>query len=477
MSQVVDWNRCKDGLVDGDPEVSRIASDEIAPIPSKNVRVPLDIMRRIVLAPAAEGSGGVNSPPRTGSSKVETKVRAPNYVIAYKESIREEFEYLKSQKLITEDKLDKEAIAEIDRKLKEPNGTTLGDLYFIERTILRLQPDDVVRRRAWMIRDKYRVVIGEPAYGEYQKSNPPSEAPDKPIGPLREDLDRILTEFHWRYQTTPLREAERNRISFRIALFMLAAILIVLGAMYYDYSTKLQTGLSTVLMVLLMGAMGACLSLQHRIQSLPASGDAILNILSLRNGWVSIFLAPISGAVFAFVLFLTFSAGLLQGTLFPEVVSTKTETPTANARVVELTRRKEAADTAAVAARTVADQAPTDAPAQAKSVETEAEAEKATVALNAAEARGLSFLEFLKKSIPKTVSDLAKLLLWCFIAGFAERLIPDTLDRLIVRKIAVMEPESASNKNTQLPANPIPTPDGKDKPHSQQGGGGGQGSG
>lgn len=110
-----------------------------------------------------------------------------------------------------------------------------------------------------------------------------------------------------------------------------------------------------------MGAMGAFISLQQRIQSLPASGDAILNVLAIDNGKFSIFLSPISGAIFAVLAYLMFAGNIVRGDFFPDFKD-------ANQRSIPIEQLFTIAD-------------------------------------------------------PGQVKELAKLLLWCFVAGFAERLI------------------------------------------------------
>jgi hypothetical protein len=41
--------------------------------------------------------------------------------------------------------------------------------------------------------------------------------------------------------------------------------------------------------------------------------------------------------------------------------------------------------------------------------------------------------QFLKESGPATTTDFALLVIWAFLAGFAERLVPDALTRLVAR--------------------------------------------
>jgi len=43
------------------------------------------------------------------------------------------------------------------------------------------------------------------------------------------------------------------------------------------------------------------------------------------------------------------------------------------------------------------------------------------------------FLQFLFGTVEASNEDFAKLLVWSFIAGFSERLMPDMIDRLVAR--------------------------------------------
>ena len=56
----------------------------------------------------------------------------------------------------------------------------------------------------------------------------------------------------------------------------------------------------------------------------------------------------------------------------------------------------------------------------------------------------VNFANFANVTVPSSGWDFAKLLVWGFLAGFAERLIPDTLHRMVVRKVNGLNQSGAS---------------------------------
>jgi hypothetical protein len=163
------------------------------------------------------------------------------------------------------------------------------------------------------------------------------------------------------------------------ALVILAIVVFVTAAIAVgtNYFLVSLRYLDVWCMVFAAGATGGLLSLQRRLQSLPSYGESLSDLVEL-SGRMTVRFTPIIGGVFAIVLFLIFASGLAGGgSLFP------TLQPRTN----------------------VSD-----------------------------------FQTFIEHLEPDNTFDWGKLLVWSFIAGFGERFVPDTLDRLIARS------EQSTNK-------------------------------
>jgi hypothetical protein len=264
------------------------------------------------------------------------------------------------------------------KREQEPETLTLSDVFAVERAILRLQGIDNLRARAWDLREQYRTVFGEDMLAVYQRSahDPTLATPDQ----LRCDLLRLLDAFHWKYTFGPIRESALNAIYLRLLRVMLFFLLLALFAIGVDYLYWGETNqtVSLIPLVLFAGAAGASISLQNRLQRVPTTGDSIINLFALKHGCASLSLTPIMGALFALVAYLLFISGLVKGELFPKI------------RIAESTGQ------------------PHDY---------------------------RSFGSYLSSMCPIDSLNFAKLLIFCFIAGFAERLIPDVLDRLVATNV------------------------------------------
>jgi hypothetical protein len=265
-----------------------------------------------------------------------------------------------------------------------PTAMTWGDLFVLEKTMLAIQPELTVRRRAWGMRDAYRELFGQKQYEVYMASKPPNEN-ESGIDDVRADLDRLLDSLHWSYALTPIRERMRNGLIRFIGncVFWSAIALLILAYWAAQYD---QTLVATLLILMLAGSLGGFMSLLQRIQSTPSGGDPLISILEVQNGAFSLYLAPVSGAIFAVLLYLIFLGKLVSGVIFPENL-------------------------------------------------THFHLWWGQVHLAAVP--------------PPTPEDYAKLVVWSFIAGFAERFVPDTLDRLVNRARDAEGP-------TKVPAAPQP---------------------
>ena len=366
-------------------------------------------------------------------------------------------------------------------KIKDPQAITLlnslhekrvkceltwSDIYTFDLALIDERPLENLVRKAFDARSKYRSIAGQKEYDEYLASKPPDltailikpsamkteheeviTSPPNVLSPpaetpaaepgivgaaeleivqriLRADIRYLLSKFYLYYAMLPMREGLREQLTNRavkMTVFILIAItllaIISLGGLNYFLSGgnfDAVFGLTgvfgiTVGSVALAGIVGGCVSMLQRIQSAPTEGDALFNLAALTNGWRGVSLSPLYGAIFASLLFILFAAGILEGSVFPKIETVGSE------------KTQQAVTT------------PTPTTANA-----EAAAPAATPTPNLTQKAGvLQVKDFLKETGPKDGVSFALLMIWSFIAGFAERLVPDTLNRLVAKTEAI----------------------------------------
>jgi hypothetical protein len=272
---------------------------------------------------------------------------------------------------VTLNSADARADAVIKKSSERPDDLTWGDIFLLENVTFSLQPPDVVDRSAWILRERFREIAGSSAYDKYVGSNVPRET-DTPakLSLLKADLTRILDVLHWYYSLIPIRERLRKSLT-SACLAMVVVYTLALAGILVWCNLHNADFLATLTCVVYCGIIGGFVSSQRRMQSIPSDGDPLISVFGLDNAGYYLWLSPLLGAIFAVILTSMFVAGLLKGSVFPDF-------------------------------------------------------HLSSGALH----QGLPFFHFTWNTVPKTSEEYAKLFVWAFLAGFAERLVPDSLDRL-----------------------------------------------
>ncbi len=133
--------------------------------------------------------------------------------------------------------------------------------------------------------------------------------------------------------------------------------------------------------IMVFGGLGASASILQRIQKAVMDDYSVAYLVRLRHGWLSLWLSVALGAVFAFVLMLVFCSGL-AGVVFSDAILSSLP-------VVQ-----------------------PFSPAQP----------------------GFKLLDFGQQGL--TLNHISRILLFSFLAGFSERLVPDVLTRIEAEALA-----------------------------------------
>jgi len=358
---------------------------------------------------------------------------------------------------------------------RRQHDLTWSDIYTFDLTLVDVRPPESLVRKAYDSRARYRSVAGQKEYDEYIASKPldlgtiqvdPDADPPEPKviveRELRADIKYLLSKFYLYYALMPVREGLRDELTKKAVLATAVAVVLIVLAIalnvgaasqitWLNWLDQYSSVLVTLLTVTLAGIIGGCVSMLQRIQAAPTEGDALFNLAALTNGWRGILLSPIYGAIFASLLFVLFAGGILNGSVFPTIVTpsrsgisqppTPSPTPAPNLPRGALPSSGSlplATESPKTQSRTSASPAATPvALSETPKPESTASPSPSPSPVATPRAGVLQIKEFLIGTGPASGVAYALLIIWSFLAGFAERLVPDTLNRLVQKNLDI----------------------------------------
>jgi len=299
--------------------------------------------------------------------------KLPGFGQAYMDLLIGEFNSLRD---ICKDEEAKNLASELVKRAQAGETMTWGDAYMLDTAIAQMLPEEYLHQRAWCLEAKYRDAAGNAdAYDTFMKAESPHLVNESEEH-LRARIHNVIRELYRLYTVISCREDMRDTLSKSAR----KTLLTVFAALALYWSIELM------------------LRLFHQ--------DVIAGWLHYGNAWSIVFTAGAIGGV------LSLQRRLQSLPRHGESLSD----------LVELSGRMSVRFTPILGGIFA-------------------------VVLFLIFAAGFvtgdlfprlqnnvpGFGNFIRNLQPATGIDWGKLLVWSFIAGFAERFVPDTLDRLIAR--------------------------------------------
>ncbi|WP_199555634.1 hypothetical protein [Sandaracinobacteroides hominis] len=331
----------------------------------------------------------------------------------YGQSLRDNFITLNPadpgypQKLAEQDKIRNALEAEISKI--EPNFT---QLFAIEIKLAEILPDEHVTARFWAVEDRFRRIVPTSSQTSYMASIPSKgERQWKDTRFLRQQTLALLEVIHSDILINFYREKSINRLK----LFLFIIVLIAAATAY-----TINSALS---LLFVCGVLGAATSVMQRLQTAVANDamtqDGLFELIGLRLGWIGISLSALWGGIFALLMYCIVMAGALE----LAAPARAGEKATQSIVSANLDQQANAPDAVVPPDRN----APSGRPNMSATCMVAQNGKDEKPVANALDTLGCRHSVALGLN---SGADFFKILLLAFIAGFAERLVPDILSRI-----------------------------------------------
>ncbi len=353
------------------------------------------------------------------------------------------------------------AVVEINRVLAVPaDQLTQQEVFDLEDWMMGLLPLEDLKQWVNSLREDYREAFGSEAYQRIQPTllAQVSAVTAATITDLQSEARRLQQELHWQAAIQP--QAQRKKEGMILGLFFVVLGILSVCVLTWGWSVlglgegQVQFGA----LVVMMGALGGFISSVQRVSSAEIGTSRAITATRHDRFALSVIMSPMQGAIFAVLLALVLVGRLTPpGSVVPDVSLGTTNCPCATnppaaivgsnltSRVVSVmpdTNSPGAGTNPIAGVPTNSQSISTNLPAGSSNPPAASSPPPVAPTTNAVvggptRASGSSatgekcrYPFFMMWLCFGSGKDVALLLLWAFLAGFSERLVPDTLSKI-----------------------------------------------